>query len=263
MNEKNTKAIQTESRETEIDLIDLGRYILRHWLVVLLLTVAGAVLAFIITAFAITPVYEATSSIYVVSATTNSALDLSDLNLGTSLTADYQKLVKSRTLMENVIEASGEDLSPTQLSGMLTVGNDTGTRILEFTITSPDPYQAMRLANTFAEQAILFLPEVMGVKDNVPTEVDSAILPIQPSNIRYSRNAVIGALVGFVLGVAIFTVMYMMNDTFNSAEDVEKYLGIVPMAMVPENGQRHRRGGGYYYYSNSANNNSGKRVKAS
>jgi hypothetical protein len=42
----------------------------------------------------------------------------------------------------------------------------------------------MRLANSFSEQAIIFSPEVMGVKDNVPTEVDDAILPIQPSNIR-------------------------------------------------------------------------------
>jgi len=251
MNEKNKRLESADNGEVEIDLVDLGRYILKHWLPVAALTVAGAVLAMVITAFFITPTYVAKSSIYVVSATANSALDLTDLNLGTSLTKDYVKLVTSRTMMENVIEASGEELTVGQLSKMIAVSNDTGTRILEFAVTSTSARQAMRLANAFAEEAIEFLPEVMGIKDNVPTEIDSAILPTGPNNIRYFRNTVLGALAGLVLIVAILTIRYVLNDTFNSSEDVERYLGIVPMAMVPENGQKHR--GDAYYTSKRRN----------
>jgi capsular polysaccharide biosynthesis protein len=256
MNEKSLQLELNEVEETEIDLLDLAKYIFQHWIPVVLVTVLGAVIAFLITSFAITPQYEAKSSIYVVSATANSAFDLSDLNFGTSLTNDYKKLVTSRTMFENVIADTGEDLTVKQLTNMLTVGNETGTRILEFTITSPDPDQAMRLANSFAGQAIIFLPEVMGVKDNVPTEVDDAILPTQPSNIRYLRNTAIGAVLGFMLIAVILVIRYMLNDTFNSAEDVEKYLGITPLAAVPENGQKHR-GGSYYYYTKK-----GKRGKS-
>jgi len=251
MNEKNMQLELNvnETEEAEIDLLDLAGYILQHWLPVVIVTVVGAVLGFLITSFLITPQYEATSSIYVVSATANAAFDLSDLNFGTSLTNDYKKLVMSRTMLENVIADTGEDLTAKELSDKLTVGNETGTRILEFTITDPDPERATRLANSFSEQAIRFLPEVMGVRDNIPTEVDSAILPVRPSNIKRLRNTVIGAFVGFVLTAAALVVLYLLNDTFNSSEDIEKYLGIVPMAMVPENGQKHR-GDGYYYYTN-------------
>ena len=249
MNEKSLQLELRQEDEAEIDLLDLAAYILQHAIPVAVATAVGAIAALIITLFLITPLYQATSSIYVVSATANSALDLSDLNFGTSLTNDYKKLVTSRTMLENVISDTGEDLTAKELSEMLSVGNDTGTRILEFTITDNDPDRAMRLANSFSEQAILFLPDVMGVKDNVPTQVDSAILPEHPSNIRRVRNTAIGAVIGFLLSCAALVVLYLLNDTFNSSEDMERYLGIVPMAVVPENGQKHR-GDSYYYYSN-------------
>ena len=248
MNENNKQVVMAENGEIEIDLPDLIKYIAQHWITVAIFAVAGVVIAFLITALVITPKYQAQSSIYVVSATANSAFDLSDLNFGTSLTNDYKELVTSRTMLENVIADTGENLTVRKLRSMLSVGNESGTRILKFTITSADPVQAMRLANSFEEQAILFLPEVMGVKDNVPTEIDDAILPTTPSNIRYTRNMALGLLVGLVVIIAIHVVRYMMNDSFNSAEDVEKYLGIMPMAVVPENGQKHHGSGGYYYY---------------
>jgi len=235
------------SEEVEIDLFDLAGYLLQHWIPLVAATLVGTVLAFLITAFLVTPLYEAKSSIYVVSATANSALDLTDLNFGTSLTNDYKKLVMSRTMLENVIDDTGENMTVRELTNKLTVGNDTGTRILDFTISDPDPDRAMRLANSFADQAIRFLPEVMGVKDNTPTLVDNAILPTSPSNIKYVRNTILGAMLGFIAAAAVLVMLYILNDTFNSSEDVEKYLGIIPMAMVPENGQKHR-GDSYYYY---------------
>ena len=50
--------------------------------------------------------------------------------------------------------------------------------------------------------------------------------------------------------VAILVVRYMLNDTLNSAADLEKHFGISPIAVVPENGQKYK-GSGYYYYTNT------------
>ena len=189
--DENRQVIQTsreKDSEMEIDLLDLLNDLKQHVLVIALVAIVGGLLALLITRFAITPQYQATSSIYVVSASAGSALDLSDLNFGTSLTNDYKILVASRTMLENVLEETEDKMTPEKLKSMLTIGNVSGTRILEFTITSPDPEQAQRLANAFADQAIEFLPEVMGIRDSIPTEVDNAILPENPSNIRYPRN---------------------------------------------------------------------------
>ena len=160
-------------------------------------------------------------------------------------------------MLENVLRDTGDDLTVGQLRRMVSVGNDTGTRILEFRVSSPDRTQAMRIANSFVRQSILFLPEVMGLKDNVPTVIDLAIEPQSPSNQNYTRNTAIGLLAGIVVAIAILVVQYMLKDTFDSADDLEKYIGVAPMAIVPENGQKHR-GSGYYYYTN-ASKRSGKK----
>ena len=254
------KLNQTENAEIEIDLVDLFAHLKQHIVLILALAVAGALAAILITRFAVTPMYNASSSMYVVSASANSALDLTDLNLGSNLTNDYKKLVLSRTMLENVLRDTGEELTTGQLKRMVSIGNDSGTRILEFRVSSPDKTQAMRLANSFVRQSILFLPEVMGLKDNAPTVIDLAIEPQSPSNQNYTRNTAIGLLAGVVVALVILVVQYMLKDTFDAADDLEKYLSVTPMAIVSENGQKYR-GSGYYYYYTNAGKSAGKRGK--
>lgn len=212
-----------KTEEVEIDLIDLGRYFFSKWVPVVALALAGAVLGFVITAFVLTPVYEAKSSVYVVSAAPDTVFNLSDINIGTSLANDYKHLVSSRTLMERVIAETGYDLTPDELSRMLKINNEAGTRILEFTVRAENPEQAMKLANSFAGQSVIYLPEILGVRDVIPRIIDSAVLPDEPENIKTFRNTIIGALAGFAVSAVVLTVMYFISDT--SSEKAENKIG--------------------------------------
>ena len=81
--------------EMEIDLLDLGYMLLDKWHYLLLCLLAGALLLNAFSFFFIEPTYESTSKLYVVSTSDDSVVNLSDLNLGTSLTADYEELMLS------------------------------------------------------------------------------------------------------------------------------------------------------------------------
>ena len=81
--------------EVEIDLVDLGYVLLDKWRYLLISLIAGAVLLGAYSFFFIAPTYESTAKLYVVSASDDSVVNLSDLNLGTSLTADYEQLMLS------------------------------------------------------------------------------------------------------------------------------------------------------------------------
>ena len=81
--------------EVEIDLVDLGYALLDKWRYLLISLIAGAVLLGAYSFFFIAPTYESTAKLYVVSASDDSVVNLSDLNLGTSLTADYEQLMLS------------------------------------------------------------------------------------------------------------------------------------------------------------------------
>ena len=88
--------VQRPEAEDEIDLVELFYLLWGHaWQIALCLLV-GAGIAFGVTKFLITPKYEATSSIYVVSASNNSVVNLTDLQIGAQLTADYQELQPER-----------------------------------------------------------------------------------------------------------------------------------------------------------------------
>ena len=70
------------NEEVEIDLVDLFAHFKQHIILIVVLAVAAALAAILITRFAITPKYDASSSIYVVSASANSALKRSSEKLG-------------------------------------------------------------------------------------------------------------------------------------------------------------------------------------
>ncbi len=238
----------------EIDLLDLVHSWMQHIVVIVIAVVIGAVAGILYMRFMVTPTYSAKSSMYVVSASNNSVLNLSDLNFGTSLARDYVELVQSRTMLERVIERSDYTLRVDQLKRMMSVTNVNGTRIIEFKVTSPNPKQAQNLAEACVDEAVLYLPEVMSMSGNPPTIIDRPTLPTSPGNVNYTKYTAIGMVVALVLVLGFFTVMYLSNDSFNSAEDLEKLVGVPPMAEIPESGQRHK--GGYGYYSNSEKSSS-------
>ena len=43
-----------------------------------------------------------------------------------------------------------------------------------------------------------------------------------------------GALLGAVLYCAFLTVRYLLDDTIRTAEDMEKYFGVVPLTSIPD-----------------------------
>ena len=220
----------------EEDVIDLKDilFLLRHkgWKI-LGAFVLGAVLTGLITAFLITPKYEATASLYVVSSSNDSVVDLSDLQIGTSLTKDYESLLLGRPMMESVIQNLGlEKVDVEDMRDMIKVTNPTDTRILQITATNKDPKVAMDIANEVARLGITWLPKVMD--SNAPNLAEEAVIPEKPSSPSLLLNTAIGAMAFLVVYVGYVIVRFMMNDSIRSSEEFERYFNIIPLTVVPE-----------------------------
>ena len=126
------------SDEITIDLVDLFYRLLGNWKLIMALALVGAILAGVITIFMITPIYQSTSTIYVLSRK-DSAINMSDLQIGTALTNDYIKVFGMWEVHEEVISNLGLDFSYDQMEHMLTVSNPSNTRMLDISVRSPDP----------------------------------------------------------------------------------------------------------------------------
>lgn len=183
--------------EVEIDLVDLGYVLLDKWRYLLISLIAGAVLLGAYSFFFIAPTYESTAKLYVVSASDDSVVNLSDLNLGTSLTADYEQLMLSYPVLNRVIDRLNLDATSDELAKAFSLNNPSDTRILEITATSTDPQMAMDLAETMAEEAIDYLPDTMSTL--APNLAQHAKLPESKVAPSYTKFTMIGALLGLLI----------------------------------------------------------------
>lgn len=221
-----------ESQEEVIDLLDMAYMLLDKWHYLLLSLLAGAVLFNAWAFFGIEPTYESTAKLYVASVSNDAVVNLSDLNLGTSLTKDYEQLMLSYPVLNRVIDKLSLETTSDELSNCYSLSNPSDTRILEIKATSTDPQLAVQLADTMAEVAVDYLPETMNTM--APNIAQQAKLAEHKANPSYSKYTLIGAFLGVLLCAGVFVAGYLLDDTVHTAEDMEKYFGIVPLTTIPD-----------------------------
>lgn len=223
---------QNMEDEVEIDLVELLYYFRSKLLFILLSFIIGVLVSGVITYCFITPTYKATSKLYMVSASTDSIVNLADLNLGTSLSEDYAELIQTRPVIESVIEELNLSYTYEEMLDMLSVGTVSKTRILTITTTSTIPEEAKDISNALVSKAITYLPSVMETAE--PNIAEQAILPTMKSSPSYAKNMAIGSIGCLVLCLLILTVLFMRDDTMKTAEDIEKVFGVMPLTVIPE-----------------------------
>lgn len=223
--------IQQRDEEMEIDLLEICLLLLHRLPLILSAAVFAALCLFLGTKLLIAPTYESTTQIYILSRQESSSVTYSDLQLGTQLTADYAELVQSRYVLEEVIQVLGLDTSYESLSERVSVSTPDNTRILSITVTDTDPVRAMDTANAIREVASIHITNVMDIE--AVNVVETANMPTTQAGPSTLRNTLIGAVLGAFVVAAILIVRFLMDDTIKTSEDVEKYLQLSVLAVIP------------------------------
>ena len=220
-----------EGGEDEIDLVELMYRLLEKWKIIVLACILGALIAGVYTICFVTPMYTATSKLYVVNAK-DSAINLSDLQVGNYLASDYTEVFSNWHVHEMVLERLGLDYTYSQLSNMVSVTNPQDTRILYVAVQSSDPQEAKDLADTYAQVAREFIAVKMDTEQ--PNIFEEALLPSRPSSPNKSKNVLLGFVIGLVLSCGIIVVQFLMDDRLRSADDIEKYVQLPTLGVMPK-----------------------------
>ena len=218
--------------ETEIDLIDLAWALLDKIHYIVLCFLIGAVIMNAYSYFLVRPTYKSTAKMYVVSASKNSVVDLDALNIGTSLTADYEQLMLSYPVLEQVINKLNLDMDSDTLAKMITLENPTDTRILNINVVSTDPKSARDIANTLMDVSVDYLPKTMST--NAPNVAQKAKLADHKDGPSYTKYTMIGALAGAFLYCMYLVVKYLMFDRILRAVYIYKQFDILPLSVIPD-----------------------------
>jgi capsular polysaccharide biosynthesis protein len=217
--------------EIEIDLLELF-YALRHrWWAILLALVIGAGAAGVYTKKLIAPHYQSTSMVYVLSKETTLA-SLADLQIGSQLTKDYSVIIKSRPVLQEVIDKQNLDLTTDELGEMITIDNPNDTRILSITVEDIEPMRAKVIVDEVTKSASNYIGDIMEMVP--PKVIEDGVVAVKPSSPSVKKNAAVGGLGLAVLVCGLICLKTVLDDTIKSEEDIEKYLGLSVLAVIPD-----------------------------
>ena len=225
---------QQSEDELEIDLIGIALDLWRKLPFILLITVVTAFMGFAYSSFYVTPMYKSSTKMYVMSSLDDSRTTVvTDLQVGTLLINDYVELIKSRYVLESVIEELDLPMSVGQLASEISISNPEDTRIITLTVKDADPIRAMQIADTVREAASEHIENVMNIE--AVNVVDYADLPTMKCEPNVRKYTMLGAAAGFVLMCAIFVLRFILNDAIRTPDDIEKRLGLSCLAVIPVN----------------------------
>lgn len=219
------------TEEVEINLLEVIHVLLNKlWIIILCGLLVGAA-SVAVTIFFITPQYESTTKMYVLSTQDSNTLTNADMQTSLSLTQDYAELVQSRTVMEGVISQLNLDLTYEQLLSKITVESVTDTRILSISVRDANPTEACEIANAVRDTAANHIQNVMDI--DAVNVVDEANVPDHKVSPSVTKNGIIGILAGGMAAAAVILISYLINDTVKTQEDVERYLGLSVLGSIP------------------------------
>ena len=244
MNEKMTE----RNDELEIDLQRLLNAVLNKAWVVGIVAVLCAVMTFLGTFFFITPKYESSAMFYV----NNSNLSLGDASLSIStgdisasrgLVQSYIVILNTRESLNDVIDYAGVDRTYKELQNMIRAESVESTEIFEVVVTSDDPKEAEQIANAIA----YILPKRIStiIEGTSAKVVDAAVLASRPSSPSYTKNTLIGFMLGLMLSVMVIILRDLFDITVRCEEDLERSCKHPVLAAVPDMTAPSK--GGYYY----------------
>lgn len=222
--------MEKQSDEIEINLLELLGVLQARLFSILM---AGLILAALFglgTLFLMEPHYQSTSKLYIVGQS-SAITSLADLQTGAQLTQDYMVLVQSRPVLEKVIDNLGLDMQYEDLRALVSLNNPQDTRILEVTVTYGDPYMAKEMVDEVSGVSASRIASIMNV--DAPTIAEYGHLESSPSSPSLKKNILAGGLIGILCSGLVIVVLYLLNDTIRTEEDVEKYLELNTLALIP------------------------------
>ncbi len=218
--------------EEDIDFLEIFFLLRKKAWKILFAVVVSAFLVFGCCHFLITPRYEATSKLYIVPSIDDETVSLNDLQIGEKLALDYKELILTRPLLENVLDNLDlKEETTVSLEHSITIKNVKDTRVLSIVVSHSSPQAAADIANEVASATVLILPEIMGT--NYVNIAEKAVVPTSPSTPRTVRNTLAGAAISGILMCIFILIRYFSDDTIKNAEEMEKYVGAVPLAAIP------------------------------
>lgn len=218
---------KNEEAMVEIDLKKIWASFVAQWKLILIIGIACGAIAFAYSSMIATPKYTTDATIMILNTNKEQGqIENSDLTLSSTLSTDFVNIATSRTSLEEVEQRVGTKDADIKASVI------QNTRQIKITVTHTNPEKAQQIADCVADVASERICEIMDIPDMVRI-VDKAYVPTSQSYPNVYKFTAIGFWAGFLITWLIVLIIFLSNDKINVTEDVEKYLDVPLLAVIP------------------------------
>lgn len=223
--------MEMQREEMEIDLLDLFFYLKKKIAMIIAAFVLFALLGAMFTMFFMKDEYTARTRMYVLSKSSDTGISTSDYSIANYMIKDYEVLITGENVTREVINRLKLDMSVSELTNKISVSAIDNTRVLQIVVVDNKPQRAADIANCVREVASSQIKAIMDV--DAVNLVYEAEVPSHKSGPSLSKNTAIAAILGAVLAIGILVVIYLLDDTIRTDEDVTRYLGLGTLGIIP------------------------------
>lgn len=230
-----------------VDLGKIFRLVVKNiWGITLsAVLIAGLMLGYV--AAFVTPTYQAEVTMYINNSSNKSGyINASDLSVALKLVTTYVNIVKSDSVLDQVIDVLDLDMTSNQVRSMLTAEALDETEMFRVRITHADPEMAAMIANTIGEIAPKKITEI--IDGSSAKIVDMAKVPTGRASPNYLNTLIIGLIVGGLLSAVFVVVRDVLDVRIKTEEDLAEISDAPVLGVIPDlNPDAKHHGAGYVY----------------
>ena len=218
----------------EINLHEIFTYFKERILLLIAIILVVVACGSIYSVFLKTPLYQSNVTVVLVSeeSSTTQSYSSSDVQLNKSLVGTYSEIIKSRKVLDQVINNLSLDISTAELSSNITVASVNDTEIIKVSVLDKNNIDAANIANEIVKVFSQEVTEIYQIQ-NVSV-VDDARVSQNPYNINLVKDLLIYFVVGIVVALAIIFILYYFDTTIKSSNEIEEKFGLPIFGVVPK-----------------------------
>lgn len=207
--------------------------------------IIGAAMLLAFTFYFITPLYEASVTLYVNNSSTQESsnyITQSDLSASVQLVNTYNAIILSDVVMQDVIDTTGIQISIDELANILDVSSVNNTEVFKVTVRYQDPEKAAEIVNVIAE----IVPDRTAkiVKGSSVEVINYARVPTEITFPDYKFMSILGFAIGMILVSCYFLLKEMMDTRIKTVSDFARWKYPL-LVSVPNLKNKNRIGQSY------------------
>ncbi len=207
-----------------------------------LVAVLGAVAVTLLT----TPLYQASTRLYVSATGGASVAEAYQGNrLSQERVLSYTQLLTGETLAQRTIDKLGLDMSAETLQEHVKASAKADTVLIDLGVVDKSAVQARDIANALSDEFVVMVRELETPEDGSRPDArvvveQRASVPTSPVTPKPIRNIAIGLAIGLLVGIGLALLRDLLDNTVKARQTLEDIAGVGVVGSIPFNKERRK-----------------------